>query len=47
MEVDYVGNPLLDAVAAFKPDIDFIKNNDLQPDKKIIALLPGSRRQGN
>src|ERR1700712_5682763 len=44
MEVDYVGNPLLDAVAAFKPDPHFRKNNGLD-DKKIIALLPGSRRQ--
>jgi lipid-A-disaccharide synthase len=45
MQVDYVGNPLLDAVANFKPDVDFIRNNKLQPDKKIIALLPGSRKQ--
>ncbi|MEP6610875.1 MAG: lipid-A-disaccharide synthase [Mucilaginibacter sp.] len=44
MEVDYVGNPLLDAVAAFKPDENFVGNNRLA-DKKIIALLPGSRRQ--
>jgi lipid-A-disaccharide synthase len=44
MQVDYVGNPLLDAVAAFKPDADFYQNNQLN-DKKIIALLPGSRRQ--
>ncbi|HTE02067.1 MAG TPA: lipid-A-disaccharide synthase [Mucilaginibacter sp.] len=44
MEVDYVGNPLLDAVAAFIPDTDFYKHHQLS-DKKIIALLPGSRRQ--
>lgn len=44
MKVDYVGNPLLDAVAAFKPDADFYKRNNLS-DKKIIALLPGSRKQ--
>jgi lipid-A-disaccharide synthase len=44
MEVDYVGNPLLDAVAAFKPDADFLANNKLSG-KKIIALLPGSRKQ--
>ena len=44
MDVDYVGNPLLDAVAAFKPDENFVGNNRL-PAKKIIALLPGSRRQ--
>ena len=44
MQVDYVGNPLLDAVAAFKPDTDFHTHHQLT-DKKIIALLPGSRRQ--
>ncbi len=44
MQVDYVGNPLLDAVAAFKPDADFYQKNQLN-DKKIIALLPGSRKQ--
>jgi lipid-A-disaccharide synthase len=44
MEVDYVGNPLLDAVAAFKPDESFIANKKLSS-KKIIALLPGSRKQ--
>ena len=44
MEVDYIGNPLLDAIAAFKPDPDFVANS-LLPDKPIVALLPGSRRQ--
>jgi len=45
MEVDYVGNPLLDAISAFKPDVDFIEKNKIDPNKKIIALLPGSRKQ--
>ncbi|MEO8884757.1 MAG: lipid-A-disaccharide synthase, partial [Mucilaginibacter sp.] len=45
MQVDYVGNPLLDAVDAFIPDDDFLKNNNLSASKKIIALLPGSRKQ--
>jgi lipid-A-disaccharide synthase len=44
MEVDYVGNPLLDAVAAFEPDKAFFKSHQL-PGKKVIALLPGSRKQ--
>jgi len=44
MEVDYVGNPLLDAVAAFKPDQGFLSTHQLTGEK-IIALLPGSRRQ--
>ncbi|MVN90993.1 lipid-A-disaccharide synthase [Mucilaginibacter aquatilis] len=44
MKVDYVGNPLLDAIAAFTPDPHFIENNNFD-NKKIIALLPGSRKQ--
>jgi len=44
MKVDYVGNPLLDAIADFKPDSAFFENQQL-PVKKIIALLPGSRKQ--
>lgn len=44
MDIDYVGNPLLDAVKAFNPNPDFIKENDLEGDK-VIALLPGSRKQ--
>ena len=42
--VDYVGNPLMDAIAAFRPDPVFRQKNRLghQP---IIALLPGSRHQ--
>ncbi|GAB3274757.1 lipid-A-disaccharide synthase [Larkinella harenae] len=42
--VDYVGNPLMDAIAAFRPDPDFRKKQQLGP-KPVIALLPGSRRQ--
>jgi lipid-A-disaccharide synthase len=44
MQVDYVGNPLLDATAAFKPYANFLENHGLTG-KKIIALLPGSRKQ--
>jgi lipid-A-disaccharide synthase len=44
MKVDYVGNPLLDAVAAFKADESFLATHQLR-DKKIVALLPGSRKQ--
>jgi lipid-A-disaccharide synthase len=44
MQVDYVGNPLLDAIAAFKPNANFLKENGIE-NKKVIALLPGSRRQ--
>ncbi len=43
-EVEFVGNPLFDAIAAFQPNPDFLHQNKLD-DKKIIALLPGSRKQ--
>ncbi len=41
--VEYVGNPLLDALAQFRPDPDF--RSKIGGDKPIVALLPGSRRQ--
>ncbi|MFD2286144.1 lipid-A-disaccharide synthase [Pedobacter petrophilus] len=44
MKVDYVGNPLLDEIAQFNPDPDFRTNTNLG-NQKIIALLPGSRKQ--
>ena len=44
MKVDYVGNPLLDAVSAFSPNPYFLSANQLQ-EKPIVALLPGSRKQ--
>lgn len=43
-EVKYVGNPLLDSISAFEADKDFLEKNHLGT-KKIIALLPGSRKQ--
>lgn len=45
MQVDYVGNPLLDAKAAFKFDNDFLVKQGIDNSRKIIALLPGSRKQ--
>ncbi|WP_375578413.1 lipid-A-disaccharide synthase [Marivirga tractuosa] len=39
-KVDYVGNPLLDAIRDFKPSDDFSFK-----DKDVIAVLPGSREQ--
>lgn len=42
--VDYVGNPLFDAIAAFQPDPQFLEKNHLTG-KPLVALLPGSRRQ--
>jgi lipid-A-disaccharide synthase len=43
-EVDYVGNPVYTAVKSFKSTIDIKKKYHL-PDKPIIAILPGSRKQ--
>ena len=43
-DVTYVGNPLMDAIHDFTPDPEFKSRNKLE-NKKIIALLPGSRRQ--
>ncbi len=42
--VDYVGNPLLDAIADFTPNPDFRSQHHLTH-APIIALLPGSRKQ--
>jgi len=44
MDVAYVGNPILDAIASNPPDELFkiIHNLDVRP---IVALLPGSRKQ--
>jgi lipid-A-disaccharide synthase len=44
-DVDYVGNPVLDAVKDFVTDKDFIQKNSLDTSKEIVALLPGSRKQ--
>lgn len=43
-EVEFVGNPLFDAIAEFEPNPDFLSQNNLD-ESKIIALLPGSRKQ--
>ncbi len=43
-EVEYVGNPLFDAIANFTPHESFRKSARLGQ-KPIIALLPGSRKQ--
>jgi len=46
-EVHFVGHPLLDAIANHKmtDGATFRKNNALDAEKPIIALLPGSRKQ--
>lgn len=44
-EVDYVGNPVLDAVRAHVPDEQFREREGLAGEKPLVALLPGSRKQ--
>ncbi len=44
MDVDYVGNPILDAIAETASDDQFKINHDLDV-RPIIAFLPGSRKQ--
>jgi len=43
-DVDYVGNPVLDAIKSFRVDPDFLQKNELEKANKIVALLPGSRK---
>jgi lipid-A-disaccharide synthase len=43
VKVDYIGNPLLDEIRDFQPDQDFVQ--ELQGEKPLVALLPGSRTQ--
>lgn len=43
MKIDYVGNPLLDAIGRFKPEANFKEKYALSS-KPIVALLPGSRK---
>jgi lipid-A-disaccharide synthase len=44
-DVDYVGNPVLDAVKLHIPDPQFLQRHNLKESDTIIALLPGSRKQ--
>ncbi len=48
--IHYVGNPTVDEIADFRSRYDetaadFLQRNGLQPDKPVIALLAGSRKQ--
>ncbi len=45
--VHFVGHPLIDAISGRTTlsNEEFCKQHKLNPDKKIIALLPGSRKQ--
>ncbi len=43
-EVDYVGNPILDAISSYVPNVEFKVKHGLD-ERPIIAILPGSRKQ--
>jgi lipid-A-disaccharide synthase len=43
-KVDFVGNPLLDAIREHRQNLNFLAENNLV-EKQIIAVLPGSRKQ--
>jgi lipid-A-disaccharide synthase len=43
-DVDFVGNPINDAINEFVPNLNFLQENNIN-DKPIIAVLPGSRMQ--
>lgn len=42
-QVEYVGNPVLDAVKSFSPDPAFLQRHNLEG-PAVVAFLPGSRR---
>ncbi len=44
-DVDYVGNPVLDAIKAHQVQPDFKSVNQIAENESIVALLPGSRQQ--
>ena len=45
MDAEFVGHPLADVERPPEPLQDFIREHGYQPDKPIIALLPGSRHR--
>ena len=44
-DVTYVGNPVVEAVNQHQVNNNFISEHSLVADKKIVAVLPGSRKQ--
>jgi len=41
--VEWVGHPLLDVSSAPRPRAEFLESLGLDPDKPLVAILPGSR----
>lgn len=44
LQADYVGNPVLDAIKGHQKDHNFLTRSGISKDKKLVALLPGSRK---
>jgi len=44
IQVEYVGNPLLDEVHISCERAGFLKEHGLDPDRPVVGLFPGSRR---
>ena len=45
VDVDFVGNPLLDQVHTTLTPTEYKKKYDIDPDATVIGIMPGSRRQ--
>ncbi len=43
LDVEYVGNPLIQEIDRFEMEDDFLVNHNIPVNKKIVAFLPGSR----
>lgn len=45
LNATYVGHPLLDSVRTTKKKDEFLREQNIDPDRKIVGLLPGSRKR--
>tara|TARA_B100000678_G_scaffold77828_1_gene64245 strand:+ start:773 stop:1870 length:1098 start_codon:yes stop_codon:yes gene_type:complete len=45
MEVEFYGHPLIEQINSFNSNNEFLKKNNINEEKEIITLLPGSRSQ--
>ncbi len=45
VEVDYVGNPLLDEIRITRARDSFLREHGLDPSREVVGIFPGSRRQ--
>ncbi|MBU0484637.1 MAG: lipid-A-disaccharide synthase [Proteobacteria bacterium] len=45
VSVDFVGHPLLDSVEVTKDRAAFLAEHIIPPDKRVIGILPGSRKK--